>query len=462
MNSRTTSNRPANAKSAQRRLAQRAAARRARAPKRAPAGQRRSFSQSNLELRHDGPLGPLLVEALTVPEESGYQLTHGFHPYPGRFHPLLPRTLLRALARPESMVLDPFMGGGTTLVEAMLHGAPSIGNDLNPIAVLVARERTRPRTAVQAAKVVAEARRIASLVETLRRDKRAPRHHMPQYGRVAPHYMPHLLAELMQWVRLIEALPGDPEGAAATRETLRAVFSSAAVKYSNQPSDSQTEGASSPSVPKGAVSRFLVAKCQELTRAQITLAERLPRPIPPVRLLQEDARLLPSLGWAEADWIVTSPPYPGTYDYHAQHALRMAWLGIDGSTLEAGEMAPRREQELRQPAPAPPVRGKGRKPAPAEKPAPPRPDSWSATMRDALVAMARVLRPGGGLLIVLGDWLDDGHAVDASAMLTRAAEDKGWNLHSRAAARREAFSHKERRAYAKRGKWEHLLYFSRS
>jgi hypothetical protein len=32
---------------------------------------------------------------------------------------------------------------------------------------------------------------------------------------------------------------------------------------------------------------------------------------------------------------------------------------------------------------------------------------------------------------------------------------------SSAAVRREAHSHRERRAFAKRGKWEHLLQFTR-
>jgi DNA modification methylase len=458
-------------------------------------GQRRSFSQANLEDHSEGPLGARLLLALRVPEEPGYQLTHAFHPYPGRFHPALPRLLLSEGMRAGQTVLDPFMGGGTTLVEAMLLGIHGIGNDLNPIAGIVARERTRPRTPIQAAKTVSEAKRIAGLVEALRKEKHPPRYESPNFPLVLPHYAPHLLAELAQWMRLIDKLPAEPEPAAAVRETLRAVFSAAVVKYSNQKSDSQPDGDPvAPTVPKGAVSRFLIAKCEELTRAQVSLGIRLPKlagqPGPRVRLLQEDARLLPSLGWGEVDCIVTSPPYPGTYDYHHQHALRLAWLGIDAQPLEAGELASRRELAPPRPADAPAprpmgkgaqgrgamgkgIQGKGaqgkgaqgkgaqgKRPAKPEPPAAPR-ESWSSGLRDTMVTLARVMKPSGSLYMVLGDWMDDGHPVDGAAMLRRTAEDKGWKLASFASIRREAFSHRERRAFTKRGKWEHLLQFTR-
>ncbi|HUJ76084.1 MAG TPA: hypothetical protein VL359_14570 [bacterium] len=326
------------------------------------------------------------------------------------------------------------MGGGTTLVEGLLAGLDVVGSDLNPIAVLVARERTRLRSPAQALRVLGEARRIAGQVEALRRERKPPRLQLAELHRITPHYAPHLLAELMQWLRLVNGL--DPSD---TRETLRAVFSSAVVKFSNQASDSSSELRPSPSVAKGAVTRFLVAKCEQLVQAQVDLARRVPRR-GQVRLLQEDARLLPTLGWGEVDWILTSPPYPGVYDYHQHHRLRMDWLELDDQPLLQGELAPRRAQG-----------------ALAEEPG----RSLSSEFRDVLGTLARVLKPGGGLLLVVGDWLDRGHAVNGAAVLRRAAQDKGWRVESWAAMRRETRSRPERRAYARLGKWEHLLYLVR-
>jgi hypothetical protein len=386
-------------------------------------------------------------------------------------------------------VLDPFMGGGTTLVEAQLRGLAVSGNDLNPIASLVARERTRPRTREQARRVDTEARRLAARVEALRGEKKPPRFHMRHQHSLAAHYPRHLLAECMQWFRLISALPEED-----VRETLRAVFSSAVVKFSNLPSDSQAaresggrgggrigggrtggrtggkagEAPAAPSYPKGAVSRFLVEKCGELTRAQVELEARIPPGTPPVRLYTEDARLLPSLGWGEFDAVLTSPPYPGTYDYHAHHKLRMEWLELDGEALLEGEIGARRKEHSRAPgeplaagAQSQGTAGKGSGRPSGAKSHGTAGSSWSAGFRDVLGTLARVTKPGGSLYLVMGDWISAGHGVDAAGMLTRLARGKGWRLESSASVRREVFSPREKKAYAKNGKWEHLLHFLR-
>ena len=410
---------------------------------------RRSFSQKNLAWDCHGEAAGLLKEALLVPPEDGYGLTHGFHPYPGRFHRALPRTVLSALqqgaqhqnalkqgAQHQSAlqsdtpkVFDPFMGGGTALVEAMLLGLECWGNDLNPVALLVARERTRPRSESQARELRTLAEGLASQVEALRREKNPPRCTLRFPHLILPHHPPHLLAELLQWNRLIRALPPG-----APQETLQAVFSSGVVKYSTLATDSGSRG-KSPAYPKGAVTRFLIAKCHQLAQAQLNLTKLAGAGAPLPHLLCEDSRLLPSLAWGQFDLIITSPPYPGTYDYFQQHQLRLAWLETPIRDFESGEIGSRRAKE--------PVR-------------------WNDALRDVLGSLARVVKPEGALYLVLGDWIEKNHAVNAAATVERAAQAKGWRLHNRASVRREAHSHRERKIFSRRGKWEHLLHFTQA
>ena len=76
-------------------------------------------------------------------EESDTQyLTHNYHPYPARFIPQIPSKLIQCLSEPGEWVFDPFCGAGTTLVEATLLGRNCIGNDLNPIGVLVSKVKS--------------------------------------------------------------------------------------------------------------------------------------------------------------------------------------------------------------------------------------------------------------------------------------------------------------------------------
>jgi len=44
----------------------------------------------------------------------------------------------------DVVILDPFMGGGTTLVEANRMGAKVIGCDLNPVSYWIVRETLKP------------------------------------------------------------------------------------------------------------------------------------------------------------------------------------------------------------------------------------------------------------------------------------------------------------------------------
>jgi len=60
-------------------------------------------------------------------------------PWRGQFSPQLVETLLRVYAAPGSVVLDPFMGSGTVLVEAARLGLSAYGYEVNPAAYLLAR-----------------------------------------------------------------------------------------------------------------------------------------------------------------------------------------------------------------------------------------------------------------------------------------------------------------------------------
>ena len=69
---------------------------------------------------------------------------HEFYRYPGRFSPAFARAAIDAFSQPNDLVLDPFVGGGTTAVEALVSGRRSLVADLNPLAIFVTRVKTRP------------------------------------------------------------------------------------------------------------------------------------------------------------------------------------------------------------------------------------------------------------------------------------------------------------------------------
>jgi len=65
---------------------------------------------------------------------------HNLYPYKGKFYPRIVRTLINAFKLDEnSLLLDPFNGSGTTTHEASLMGIKSIGIDITPMGVILAR-----------------------------------------------------------------------------------------------------------------------------------------------------------------------------------------------------------------------------------------------------------------------------------------------------------------------------------
>lgn len=77
------------------------------------------------------------------PSQTRY-ITHGYHTYPAKFIPQLAARLITELSCEGDIVCDPFMGSGTTVVEALVHGRRGVGVDINPVAHLIARAKTTP------------------------------------------------------------------------------------------------------------------------------------------------------------------------------------------------------------------------------------------------------------------------------------------------------------------------------
>lgn len=68
--------------------------------------------------------------------------THRFYTYPAGFSPVFVEAAIKSLTKTNDLVLDPFMGGGTTLIEALRAERKVVGIDLNPIATFVAKVKT--------------------------------------------------------------------------------------------------------------------------------------------------------------------------------------------------------------------------------------------------------------------------------------------------------------------------------
>jgi SAM-dependent methyltransferase len=388
---------------------------------------RRALSAPGGAVRTDGDraLARRLAEALVAgtgelsPDERA--LPHGFHSYPARFHPRLVRALIDGTARGATL-LDPFCGSGTTLVEGALHGARSLGVDVNPLAVELARLKATPCPAPLRAGIVSEAQRLRDASLARVKERARTRTSGNEYDS-PKHYAPHVFREL---VGLREELDGADE---LVRRQLLLVLSSIVVKVSRQASDT-AEGQVERAIGKGMASRLFARRAEELARQLTAFAERVPPGTPEADVRLGDARRLGHVKTASVDLVITSPPYLGTYDYAAQHARRFGWLGLDARKMDALEIGARRRAK---PEDALTV--------------------WQKDV-DAFVAeFARVLRPGGSIYVVIGDSAVGTRSIAGDAAIRAAAEKSRLRVIASAAQDRPNFYAPTGRALRR----EHLL-----
>jgi hypothetical protein len=342
-------------------------------------------------------------------------LTHGFHTWPARMHPSTARALL-SLGPSEGAVLDPFMGGGTVLVEARVLGREAIGVDVNPLAQRVASVRCDAPPPEARAMFLARAEELAQRSEHRVRTRQQAVARLPQT--MVALYLPHILKELAGLLEEIRK-----EEAVRSRQVFEVVFSSLVVKLSNKKADTSDDLVEK-RLRKGLPTELFLRKCKELVHRWESLERALPRDedgnLPPrARVLVGDARELPQLldPRVRISTIVTSPPYGGTYDYQAQHALRLAWLGIDTSEFLEGEIGSRR-------ANLSPKAGVAR---------------WNEELVLVLRSMRTVLDDRGRILVLIGDGEVGGEPVPALRQLLELAPHADLEVVAAASVERPDF-----------------------
>ncbi len=285
----------------------------------------------------DAAVAAKLAECLDVDPEVRLPFTHGFHTYPARMHP---HTAERALARfggKSGKVLDPFVGSGTVAVEALRAGRGFTGVDISAVALEIAWARTRVFRGGEERLVEREGVEIAQRASRVDTDELSS----PGWGPdVESWFSPHTLREVALVSQLIEGVERED-----LRRVLRVVLSSILIRLSKQASDSVTvvDRDWRPWPPK-ATYRMFAEKCKELARSYGFLAKDLRQreiKAPEPEFWLEDARAvkLPKGAFAIG---VTSPPYPGTYDYAFHHFLRYPLFGENPGFARAMEIGARR------------------------------------------------------------------------------------------------------------------------
>ncbi|WP_175898665.1 DNA methyltransferase [Burkholderia vietnamiensis] len=272
-------------------------------------------------------------------------VTHGLHPYKGKFYPQLAKALINQLSLPlGSRILDPFCGSGTTLLEGYLNGYSAFGCDVHPLAAKIAKAKSNVLD--EDPDVFTEV--VSSVLEAL---EGAP----AKLPNALDQFNPECMDEICNWFAapvarklnwLLRTIRAGSEG--VSRDFLEVVFSSIVRDVSQQePSDLRIRYRKEMLEDADVLGLFRQQLVLQFSRIEKFWKVRgyAPNAFHPVSAIVGDNRAAATydalgLSAGTVDMVLTSPPYAMALPYIDTDRLSLLTLfGLGGTRRRPIEQA---------------------------------------------------------------------------------------------------------------------------
>jgi hypothetical protein len=301
---------------------------------------------------------------------SRQRAAHSLHEisYRACFKPQLPRFFIERLTGTGDRVYDPFMGRGTTPLEAALLGRTPVGCDANPLSLALVAPRLAPPTARDVAA------QLAGI--DFDRDEPAP-------DDLLAFYHPATLRQISALRRhLVQQAPLDPVDAWIRMVALNRLtghspgFFSVYTMPPNQAVSARSQrkinARRQQTPPPRDVAKIILKKTRSLLGDCDAESRRALREAGAAALfITGDAAGTPAIAAGSIDLVVTSPPFLDVVDYAGDNWLRCWFCGIDPSSVRMTVLK--------------------------------RIEEWRAAMERVFRELHRVLRPGGHVAFEVGE-----------------------------------------------------------
>lgn len=227
----------------------------------------------------------------------------------------------------KGVILDPFAGVGTSLVEAALAGHRSIGFEINPYAALASR------TKLNAFRVnLTDLRNTMGLLDSFVRNNSSaefqPYSTPPAGFRTRGiFYSPKVLRKVLTLFDFIHVIQDK-----VLQDLFRVAFAATMVSYSNysyEPSLGQRKSAGRENIDDCSVFHVVLMKLQEMVE-DIALLQARPGYVMPKGKVFADSffNCRKRIRAGTADFLITSPPYLNNYHYNRNTRPHLYWLGF--------------------------------------------------------------------------------------------------------------------------------------
>jgi len=254
--------------------------------------------------------------------ESTKSYTQGFHSYPAMMIPQVAHRLIEKYSKEGDVLLDPFCGSGSVLVEAKLTRRYSWGIDLNPLAVLIARVKTTP---INPSILYKEYRGLTDRIRKMRNNEV----HTPEFFNLHFWFKEHVIKSLARIKTAIDYIEKTE-----IREFFQVTFSEV-VRLSSNSRDGEFKLYRYPESKLKDYNPDPLRLFMEKVEMNITGMENFYKACPIdawSRVIEADStKPVEAIEPGSVDIIVTSPPYGDsrtTVAYGQFSRLSSQWLGL--------------------------------------------------------------------------------------------------------------------------------------
>jgi len=252
---------------------------------------------------------------------------HRWVPWIAGFSQQFVRAAIDANLDRKGLVLDPFAGVGTTLVESLLAGHNTVGFEINPYASLVCETKVNAHK-VSASTVVTVADDLESFSERALREAYVPQSVPPAgFKTRADFYSPDVLRKVLIIQDFIETV-----GGRTLKNVLRVAFGSVMVAFSNysyEPSLGRRASSGKQDIQDFPVVESVAKKLRQMAQDIRWFRKNMRTKETRSEVYNQSFfECREKLHAATVDLIITSPPYLNNYHYNRNTRPHLYWLGF--------------------------------------------------------------------------------------------------------------------------------------
>jgi len=249
--------------------------------------------------------------------------THGFFKYPCKFIPHIPRWAIQKYTKPLDLVLDPFAGSGTTLVEAVLQNRHGLGIDFDKLSQLLCRTKTANLSHKQIVY-------LQNIKKEIFSDKIEKTEFKPDIRNIDHWFSKDAISDLLYLKEKIEKIHAKSKDE-KVYNFLLVCFASTIRKcsYADDTSPKPYVSKRFKKNPLPVLDTFSKILDSYLKNMWDYNEKKLGR----VSIISEDAREISTHKYdGKVSLAITSPPYINAFDYVRSLRLENAWLGFYGDS----------------------------------------------------------------------------------------------------------------------------------